>query len=255
MTTPPTPPAPRGQRVARATLKAAFGSVGLAREFVRKTLGDWQVADQIDIAELVVSELATNAVKSADAMARDIGVQLRSVERALYIEVWDGGDGTPGIPEQTLDAEGGRGLFLVASLSTRWGVHRPAVGGKIVWSELTLTEPAQPPFLVEDELPVRDPGRRQTTVGSGPEPVHIALTQRAEDGFRPMRRECGQGPGSQVAHCPRNPGLATGSGLRLEVPEPPIPPWSGSVGVQRPYPNQVRVGHAVRALCGSEILA
>lgn len=183
-----TAPAPKGLRVARVRLAAAFVGVGLAREFVRKTLGDWQVPDRIDIAELVVSELATNAVKSAggtDAAPgkwADIGVQLRAVETELYVEVWDGGDGSPGIPEQTLDAEGGRGLFLVESLSTRWGICRPAAGGKIVWSELTLTEPVKPPPL-GDELPVRDPSGHPV-VGSGLEPVDIALTQRALDGLR-----------------------------------------------------------------------
>jgi len=173
-----------------------LAAVGRSREFIRQTLGDWQVPDQIDIAEVVVSELVTNAVKgtrtstrtrtsSTDAAAEceDIGVQLRAMDTELYVEVWDAGDGSPVIPEQTLDAEGGRGLFLVEALSRRWGVYRPVVGGKIVWSELALAEPVKLPSLIE-ELPVHDPGGHGPVVGSRLEPVDIALVQRVLDGLR-----------------------------------------------------------------------
>jgi anti-sigma regulatory factor (Ser/Thr protein kinase) len=169
-------------------LEAAFAAVSLSREFIRKTLGDWQLSDQIDTAELMVSELVTNAVKSTSVMDAapkqgDIGVQLRAMETKLYVEVWDGGDGSPAIPEQALDAEGGRGLFLVQALSKRWGIYRPAVGGKIIWSELTLAEPVKPPLLIE-ELPVRDPGAHDPIAGATLELVDIALVQRVLDGLR-----------------------------------------------------------------------
>jgi anti-sigma regulatory factor (Ser/Thr protein kinase) len=182
-----TPSTPRGLHVASIRLDAVFVSVGLAREFVRKTLGDWQVSDQIDDAELMVSELVTNAVKSAgvaDAVPKGegIGVQLRAMETELYVEVWDGGEGSPGIPEQVLDAEGGRGLFLVEALSKRWGIYRPAVGGKIIWSELTLSEPVKPPYI--GELPVRDPGAHGPMAGATVKLVDIALVQRVLDGLR-----------------------------------------------------------------------
>jgi anti-sigma regulatory factor (Ser/Thr protein kinase) len=185
-----TPLAPRGLRVAGIRLEAVFAAVSVSREFVRKTLGDWQVLDQIDVAELLVSELVTNAVKTTavtDAVSapEKIGVQLRAVHTELYVEVWDGGEGSPVIPEQFLDAEGGRGLFLVESLSTRWGIYRPAAGGKIVWSELTLAEPVKPSLLAE-ALPVRDPGTHGPVAGSRWERVDIALVQRALDGFRDL---------------------------------------------------------------------
>jgi hypothetical protein len=71
----------------------------------------------------------------------------------------------------------------VEALSERWGIYRPAVGGKIVWSELTLTEPVKPPLLTE-ELPVRDPGSHGPVAGSRLELVDIALVQRVLDGLR-----------------------------------------------------------------------
>lgn len=91
--------------------------------------------------------------------------------------------GRPSSPEQTLDAEGGRGLFVVESLSRRWGIYRPAAGGKIVWSELTLTEPVRPSLLT-DELPVRVPGSHGPVAGTTWERVDIALVQRVLDGLR-----------------------------------------------------------------------
>nr|WP_223186903.1 ATP-binding protein [Streptomyces sp. CBMA29] len=116
-------------------------AVGLAREFVRRTLRHWQLVDVLDSAELVVSELATNAVKSTggDSGQHVVGVQLRLVEARLYVEVWDSGEGSAVVaPEQSLDAEGGRGLFLVAALCERWDSYRPTAGGKVVWGRLPV---------------------------------------------------------------------------------------------------------------------
>jgi anti-sigma regulatory factor (Ser/Thr protein kinase) len=102
--------------------------------------------------ELLVSELVTNAVK-ATAGNNDqaaICLQLSGDNARVLIEVWDadpqspvpkdlGEDGTPDPQE-----EGGRGLFLVAALSTRWAwylTEKPT--GKVVWCELSA-EPPEP---------------------------------------------------------------------------------------------------------------
>ena len=101
--------------------------------------------------ELLVSELVTNAVK-ATAGNNDqaaICLQLSGDNARVLIEVWDadpqppvpkdlGEDGTPDPQE-----EGGRGLFLVAALSTRWAwylTEKPT--GKVVWCELSA-EPSE----------------------------------------------------------------------------------------------------------------
>ncbi|MEW2544871.1 ATP-binding protein [Streptomyces sp. NPDC047002] len=141
-------------------LAAVLTAVSLSREFVRQTLTTWQLADHIDSAELIVSELAANAVKETgltdpapqweDVEAHHIiGVQLRVVDMRLYVEVWDRAEGSPVVPEQTPDAEGGRGLFLVDALSERWDVHRPTAGGKIVWARLPLAQTVDPPLLAD----------------------------------------------------------------------------------------------------------
>jgi anti-sigma regulatory factor (Ser/Thr protein kinase) len=153
--------------VASLRLDAVYAAVGLARDFIRRTLTAWQFAEHIDGAELVGSELVTNAVKmSGQAGSRVVGLQLRVVGASLYVEVWDRESGVPVIPEQSLDAEGGRGLFLVEALSARWDVYRPVAGGKVVWSELPLGEEAEEWVLAEAAFGECVVDRARRTVGS-----------------------------------------------------------------------------------------
>jgi hypothetical protein len=113
----------------------------------------------VDSAELIASELATNAVEStgitdphpqyADLEGLPtIGVQLQVRADALRIAVWDSSDKPP-VPEAAQnDAESGRGLLLVEALSTRWGVHGSQAGGKVVWADLRT-----PPDFMAVSLP------------------------------------------------------------------------------------------------------
>ena len=88
---------------------------------------------------LVVSELVTNAVTHARTPpGRQVEVTLTREEAAVRVAVRDA-DPTPPTPRRpTADAEGGRGLLLVAHLSRRWGVEQLVVG-KTVWAEVPLT--------------------------------------------------------------------------------------------------------------------
>jgi anti-sigma regulatory factor (Ser/Thr protein kinase) len=97
---------------------------------------------------LLVSELVTNAVKAAQVMEEKPSVWLRlsASKTRLLIEVWDGNTQPPkpqeledGLP--ACDSESGRGLFLVATLSTHWNwylTQQPA--GKVIWCELDTGE-------------------------------------------------------------------------------------------------------------------
>ena len=115
-----------------------------ARLHAKHLLWEWGLETITDAAELLVSELVTNAVKAVQAMEQKPPVWLRlSINNMeLLIEVWDGntrppspGDLEDGVP--ALEDEGGRGLFLVATLSDRWNwylTQEPI--GKVVWCEL-----------------------------------------------------------------------------------------------------------------------
>ena len=92
-----------------------------------------------DTAELLATELVTNAVRHADLPEdAEIKVQVSVVDDSLRIAVCDPGRrfpgiriaGTPGEPQ----AAGGLGLILVERLAARWGLERGS--GTRVWCEL-----------------------------------------------------------------------------------------------------------------------
>jgi anti-sigma regulatory factor (Ser/Thr protein kinase) len=94
-----------------------------------------------ETAELLVSELVTNAVRaSAGLPGRHLGLPvvqlwLGADHEHVLIEVWDADERMPVCQQPDLDAEHGRGLFLVEALSENWGTYRPAgYPGKIVWA-------------------------------------------------------------------------------------------------------------------------
>ena len=99
-----------------------------ARLHARQVLWEWGLDAITETAELLVSELLTNGVKAAEATDHKPPVQLRMSGNGacVLIEIWDGNTQPP-VPRElendvsALEAEGGRGLFLVETLSERWG--------------------------------------------------------------------------------------------------------------------------------------
>ncbi|WP_234340433.1 ATP-binding protein [Streptomyces sp. SCSIO 75703] len=176
-------------------LAAVSSAVSCSRMFIRQTLQRWKVPDCIDVAELVVSELVTNAVEAtgitepqprwtAITAAHVIGVQLRITDARLYIEVWDRSTDAPVRKKPDDDAEGGRGLLLIEAITERWDVYRPNVGGKVVWAEMPLSEPPKPPCV--PGLPARVPGETRPRAGRMERVATTALMQRVLDGLRQL---------------------------------------------------------------------
>src|SRR6266568_1269714 len=103
-----------------------------------------------ETAELLVSELVTNAVRFSGDPARTlrysertnaslISLSLRHFREGLLIEVYDT-DNDPPIRSHTDDyAENGRGLMLVEALSKEWSYFFPPGGGKVVYCFLEIT--------------------------------------------------------------------------------------------------------------------
>ncbi len=96
----------------------------------------WGLPGLADDAELLVSELVTNAVQASDGRAGAV-VRLRLVadHESLVLAVWDGGDGLPARCEVGPFEPGGRGLMIVDALSSSWGAYA-TVPGKCVWAQL-----------------------------------------------------------------------------------------------------------------------
>ncbi|MFF4251459.1 ATP-binding protein [Streptomyces sp. NPDC001663] len=109
-------------------------AVGEARAEVRRQLEGWGLADRgdlVDVAELLVSELATNALLHSASRFR---LTLSASHGVLRCEVYDAGRRTPQVLEAGA-SESGRGMFLVNALAGRWGCHQDGQG-KTVWFEL-----------------------------------------------------------------------------------------------------------------------
>jgi anti-sigma regulatory factor (Ser/Thr protein kinase) len=88
--------------------------ISRARERARKALTDWGLADHTDLAELIVSELTTNALLHG---AGPITIRLSYTSNGdLWLEVHDHGPGRPIAQETTADDEQGRGLALLDAL-------------------------------------------------------------------------------------------------------------------------------------------
>lgn len=110
-------------------------SVRLARSYIRSALCDHGMDDCVENAELVASELVTNAIEHANALT--IGLELLQLEgsAAVAIVVTDPSPRPPILCDPTADLEHGRGLNIVAALSAHWG-WRPHETGKAVFAIL-----------------------------------------------------------------------------------------------------------------------
>ncbi|MEU3558449.1 SpoIIE family protein phosphatase [Streptomyces fragilis] len=110
------------------------------RGLVTSQLARWGLEEASFTTELIVSELVTNAIRYAGG---PIGVRLVKDER-LICEVSDPSQSQPHLRRARLSDEGGRGLFLVAQMTDRWG-SRYTPEGKTIWTEQTLAPPEAPP--------------------------------------------------------------------------------------------------------------
>jgi hypothetical protein len=119
-------------------LGALPGAVPCARLHVREMLWEWRITELSDSAELIASELVTNAVRISrmDAHAAPVRLWLLSDGVCALIVVWDASPLPPVRMATGDDDESGRGLLLVETLSTRWNWYFPPRprGGKVVWA-------------------------------------------------------------------------------------------------------------------------
>ncbi|WP_328915662.1 MULTISPECIES: ATP-binding protein [unclassified Streptomyces] len=117
-------------------------SVGRARSSLRRVLERWELNTLVAPAELVLSELFTNAIQHVDAEVADRLVETRFAREAggVRIEVHDAGDRMPVRHKAGEDEESGRGLFLVAAVvgPDGWGVSEREGVGKRVWARVTV---------------------------------------------------------------------------------------------------------------------
>jgi anti-sigma regulatory factor (Ser/Thr protein kinase) len=128
-------------RMSALDLRPLPGAVPSARLHARLVAREWGFAAIAADCELIVAELVTNAVTHATrgpgtADLPPVRLRLTGRARGIQIGVWDACEDMPqlrpGPPGE--DEPGGRGLILVAALSSRWGAYRTRGGGKVVFA-------------------------------------------------------------------------------------------------------------------------
>jgi hypothetical protein len=122
----------------RTRLPHAPTSARAARRFVEATLNGWRLDTLIEVVVLLAGALVTNAITHTPATTAGIALIVLVGDDAVRVEVHDS---SPELPEQPgpggWDDETGRGLGLVATQATRWGVYADEHGhGKAVWFEV-----------------------------------------------------------------------------------------------------------------------
>jgi anti-sigma regulatory factor (Ser/Thr protein kinase) len=130
-------------------LGALPSAVPCARLHVRSVCLEWGLRSIADTAELLASELVTNAVQASGRLKTRADLAIVPVVNlwlvcdgiSVVIHVWDASDELPVLKDLTADDEGGRGLMLVEALGKEWGAYREAEGGKVVWVMITSADP------------------------------------------------------------------------------------------------------------------
>jgi anti-sigma regulatory factor (Ser/Thr protein kinase) len=128
-------------------LGALVTATPCARLHARAVLAEWGLHSLAESAELIVSELVTNAIRAStrsNGQPRYDGaglpvvvVRLGTDGERVMIEVWDGIPGAPVAERAGPDDESGRGLVLVEAVCARWSWETvPGWPGKVVWAEL-----------------------------------------------------------------------------------------------------------------------
>ena len=126
-----------------------------ARQAIARFLARADLPQLIDDAQLLATELVTNAVRHATG---PISVRAYVRDGYLRLEVCDSAaDCPPELREADPDAEGGRGMDLVDKLSSRWG-WRVSEHAKVVWLDLRVGSTDSPRVPLLDPGPPAEPG-------------------------------------------------------------------------------------------------
>lgn len=117
---------------AELTLGREADAVPKARRFVGSSFAG-EAPGTVHAVELVVTELVTNSLLHGEP---PVSVRLIHLGESIRVEVEDAGPHLPVVGVNNLESMTGRGLALVAALSSAWGVDPGRRSGKVVWAEL-----------------------------------------------------------------------------------------------------------------------
>ena len=121
-----------GIGAAKARLGRDHRTPRLARRFVTRAFQRWDVRSELDVIELLVSELVTNSIVHGRS---DAEISVAVLGERVRVTVFD--SSREPLVRRELGAEGpsGRGLLMLDALATAWGTDF-VPGGKVVWFEV-----------------------------------------------------------------------------------------------------------------------
>jgi anti-sigma regulatory factor (Ser/Thr protein kinase) len=129
------PPRPTELHRCRVPLTTGPAAAAEARSQVGAAICDWDVPVDPTVAVLLTSELVTNAIRHGAGETVTLAITCSCGQ--LRVDVYDTSCSLPVLVDAPADAETGRGLMLVDTLSAEWGFYRiPA--GKAVYFTLAF---------------------------------------------------------------------------------------------------------------------
>jgi len=123
---------PTELRERRVRLTAGPAAAGEARRQVRAAIAAWDVPVDQDVAVLLTSELVTNAL--AHEVTGLVMLAVTCSRGQLRVDVHDTSRALPMLVDAAVDAETGRGLMLVTTLSAEWGFYRTPAGKAVYFT-------------------------------------------------------------------------------------------------------------------------
>jgi anti-sigma regulatory factor (Ser/Thr protein kinase) len=135
----------------RVRLAAGPAAPAEARRQVRAVISTWDVPVDEGAATLLTSELVTNAIRHETG--RSVMLAITFSHDLLRVDVYDTSPALPVVMDAPANAETGRGLMLVATLSADWGYYRTPAGKAVFFTlasqpdlaEISQTRPAGAP--------------------------------------------------------------------------------------------------------------
>jgi len=123
---------PTVRHARRIALTAGPEAAAKARRHVRAAIYAWSVPVDMTLAILLTSELVTNAIKHETG--ETVMLAITSANGQFRVDVHDTSCLVPVPVEGPPDAEAGRGLMLVASMSSQWGCYRTPAGKAVYFA-------------------------------------------------------------------------------------------------------------------------
>jgi anti-sigma regulatory factor (Ser/Thr protein kinase) len=128
---------PTVQPLRRISLRLGPAAAAEARCQVEAAIYAYRAPVDMSVAVLLASELVTNAIQHQAGETAELVIECTRGQ--LRVDVHDASGSMPVLLDAPADAESGRGLMLVATLSTDWGFYRTPAGKAVYF---TLAFPA-----------------------------------------------------------------------------------------------------------------